>query len=64
MQRRWDVEGITYPDPKEVKIIKTATGRALAYEYESRAHVFYNISVVASFKKEFPMRSGSAGDGT
>lgn len=61
MQRRWDVEAIHTLSPKDVKIVKTTGGRAMAYDYEARAHLFYNISVVAHFKKQFPLRGGGAG---
>jgi hypothetical protein len=59
MQTRWDVEGITVIGVKDVKINKTASGRALAYEYEAKADLFYNISLVVHFKNEFPMKGGA-----
>jgi hypothetical protein len=60
MQTRWDVEGINTLSTKDVKINKTATGRTLAYDYESRAELFYNISLVVHFQNEFPMKGGGA----
>ena len=61
MRTRWDVEGITTLDMNQVKLVKHGTaGRALAYEYEARADLFYNISLVVSFKEAFPMKGGGS----
>ena len=58
MRTRWDVEGIKTLDMNEVKLVKSGSGRALAYNYEARAELFYNISVVVHFEKSFPMKGG------
>jgi hypothetical protein len=63
MRTRWDVEGITTLDMNQIKLVKHgASGRALAYEYEARAHLFYNISIVVNFKQAFPMKGGGSVD--
>ncbi|MBI2383216.1 MAG: DUF4845 domain-containing protein [Gammaproteobacteria bacterium] len=58
LQRFWDIEDIAMLDTKEVKVKKTAAGRSLAYEYEARVHLFYNIDIVMTFADEVPMRAG------
>ncbi len=59
LQKRWDVEGIETLTTKDVKIIKTSTGRALTYDYEARTGLFRNIFIVVHFTNEFPIRGGS-----
>jgi Domain of unknown function (DUF4845) len=58
MKTRWDVEGITTLDVNEVTIEKSAAGRALCYDYEARAELFANVSLVVHFEKKFPMPGG------
>jgi hypothetical protein len=58
MRTRWDVEGITTLAVTDVTLVKDATGRALAYDYEARADLFYNISLVVHFDKKFPLPGG------
>lgn len=60
MQTRWDVEGITTLDVKDVKLVKFGQGRALSYDYEARAELFYNISLVVHFQNKFPMKGGGS----
>jgi len=59
MKTRWDVEGITALNPTDVKLEKFGAGRALAYDYEARAELFYNISLVVHFQQKFPLPGGS-----
>lgn len=58
MKTRWDVEGITTLRVEDVQLVKHGAGRALYYEYEARAPLFYNLSILAEFQGTFPM-SGS-----
>jgi Tfp pilus assembly major pilin PilA len=58
MKTRWDVEGITTLDVKDVTLEKYGAGRALAYDYEARTELFYNISLVVHFENKFPMPGG------
>lgn len=56
LQTRWDVEGITVLDTKQVQLVKLGTGqRALAYSYDSKVDLFYNLAVVAHFENKFAM---------
>ena len=58
MKTRWDVEGITTLEVTEVTLEKYGAGRALAYDYEARAELFANISLVVTFEKKFPLPGG------
>lgn len=58
MKTRWDVEGITTLDVSDVTLEKYGAGRALAYDYEARAELFGNISLVVHFEQKFPMPGG------
>ncbi len=58
MKTRWDVEGITTLSVNDVTIQKFGAGRALAYDYEARAELFYNISLVVHFQQKYPIPGG------
>jgi hypothetical protein len=58
MRTRWDVEGITTLDVNDVRLEKYAAGRALVYDYEARAELFANISLVVHFSGRYPMAGG------
>lgn len=58
MKTRWDVEGITTLSPSDVTLEKYGMGRALAYDYEARAELFGNVSLVVHFEKKFPLPGG------
>ena len=60
MQLRWDVDDISTLEPKDVKVVKTSSGRAMSYDYERRAPLFYNISIVVRFQNTFPLRGGGS----
>ncbi len=62
MKTRWDVEGITTLSVNDVTLEKHGAGRALAYDYEARADLFYNISLVVHFQQVFPMAGGGGID--
>lgn len=58
MKTRWDVEGITTLTVNDVTLQKHGAGRALSYDYEARADLFYNISLVVHFQQTYPMAGG------
>lgn len=58
LQRRWDIDYIDQVEAKQIRLKRTANGRALFYDYEARVNLFYNIDVVVRFKNEVPMRAG------
>ena len=60
LQTRWDVEGITVLSPKDIQLVKSANGRALAYEYDAKADLFYNLSIVAHFQGKYAMDGSGA----
>ena len=58
LDRHWNVDDITRIQPKDVKIVRTKTGKVLRYEYEAREKLFHNISIVFEFIGEEPMGGG------
>lgn len=58
LKTRWDVEGITTLDIRDVKIERFGQGRALTYDYEARAELFGEISLVVHFANQYPMAGG------
>lgn len=58
LKTRWDVEGITTLDVRDVKVERHGSGRALSYDYEAKAPLFSNISIVVHFQNKFPMSGG------
>lgn len=57
LQKRWDVDYIGQVEPKDIKVIRTSSGLFLAYDYEARVSLFGNISVVAHFAHQSPLRT-------
>ena len=58
MKTRWDVEGITTLSVNDITLEKYGAGRALVYDYEARAELFANISLVVHFSEKYPMAGG------
>jgi len=58
MKTRWDVEGITTLTPNDVRLERYGTGRALVYDYDATAELFYNISLLVHFEGRYPMPGG------
>lgn len=59
LERRWDIDYINHIDDRDIKIKRTERGRVLAYDYEARVNLFYNVFVVVHFKDEYPMKQGT-----
>jgi Tfp pilus assembly protein PilE len=55
LERFWDVDSIDYLDYKKVKLVRSDRGRAIAYKYEARTPLFYNISLVMEFEDSVPV---------
>ena len=59
LAKRWDVDAVKEVDYKEVKLVQSKNGgKALAYKYEVRKHIFSNIDLVLTFDKSYPMARG------
>jgi hypothetical protein len=58
LKLRWDVEGITTLDVRDVKIERSAKGRALAYDYEAKAPLFGDVYIGVHFQNKYPMSGG------
>jgi len=54
--RRWIIESIDVLKPADVKIRRGEGARAMVYDYEARAHLFYNIDIVIHFQGDVPLR--------
>ncbi len=59
LKKRWDIDDVKYLDEKDVKLVKTKTGKQLAYKYEVRVHLFANWDLLLTFDKSYPMTRGS-----
>lgn len=55
LQRRWDIEDIDFIDAKGVKLQRKERSASLAYAYEARTHLFYNVDVVFAFEDDVPL---------
>lgn len=60
LERSWAIEDISRINWRDIKLKRTATGRALVYNYEAREKLFYNIFVVIHFEGEVPLSKSSA----
>jgi hypothetical protein len=61
LEKRWDIEDVNYLDWHDVRAVNTNRGRVLAYDYEAREHLFYNIFIVVHFEDQIPLPGGSSG---
>lgn len=59
---RWAIDYISQIDAGQVKIKRSDKGRLLAYDYEARVNLFYNVFVVIHFAGEHPMRNSTNSD--
>lgn len=50
LQKRWDIEDINFLQPKDIEFQRGDNGAiTLKYNYEARAHLFYNVDLVLTF---------------
>lgn len=61
VERRWDIDYVSQLEPKDIKIGNTDRGLMMSYDYEARAHLFYNIYIVIQFAEDIPLRGHSVG---
>jgi len=57
LEKRWDLDDIDYLDWHKVKAVKTVRGHEIAYDYEARQNLFFNIFIVIHFDGSYVMRS-------
>jgi hypothetical protein len=55
LQKYWDINDVDYLTVSEIDVKRTNTGRFLSYDYEARAHLFYNIYIVIEFADDVPL---------
>jgi hypothetical protein len=61
IERRWDVDYVSQLEPKDIKIGGTDKGMAISYDYEARAHLFYNVYLVIHFAEDIPLHGHQVG---
>lgn len=61
LQKRWDIDYIGQLEPRDVKVVRTTGGLFLSYDYDAEVPLFANITVVANFKADIPLRAVSGG---
>jgi hypothetical protein len=59
IERRWDVDYINQLEPRDIKVVRGERGLTLSYDYEARAHLFYNVDLVIHFADDIPIRGGA-----
>ena len=61
LQRRWDIDYLSQIEPRDIKVVRTATGLFLSYDYDAEVPLFANIIVVAQFKADIPLKAVPGG---
>lgn len=61
LQRRWDIDYIDQLEPRDIKVVRTAAGLFLSYDYDAEVPLFANIIVVARFNADIPLRAVPGG---
>ncbi len=51
LSKHFDIESITFPDPKDVSITRDGSGWTIEAKFEDTAPLFGNISLVVDFDK-------------
>ena len=51
INRRFDIEGVTYPDGKDVQIHREGRSWVMEAKYEDTAPLFANVSLLIAFDK-------------
>ncbi len=54
LDKWWNVEDIEFLNAGDVKVVNTAGGRVLSYDYWAQANLFYNVYVSFHFTKDEP----------
>jgi len=49
--KRFDIEDITYPDPKDIEVHHDADGWSIEAKYDDGSPLFGNVSLLVSFDK-------------
>ena len=53
--RHWDIDDVSYIDPGDIHVVRESDGLHLAYSYEARTRLFYNIYIVIHFQDDVKM---------
>ena len=61
LQKRWDIDYIDQLEPRDIKVVRTADGLFLSYDYDAEVPLFGNLLVVAHFAKDYPLRGARGG---
>ncbi|MDP3293815.1 MAG: DUF4845 domain-containing protein [Nevskia sp.] len=61
LQRRWDIDYLRQLEPRDIKVIRTSGGLFLSYDYDAEVPLFANITLVARFKDDIPLRAVPGG---
>jgi len=61
IQRRWDIDYVNQIEARDIKVGNTPQGLAISYDYEARAHLFYNIYIVIHFAEDIPLHGHAVG---
>lgn len=61
LQKRWDIDYLSQLEPKDIKVVRTASGLFLSYDYNAEVALFANLSVVAHFQHDTPLRASVGG---
>ena len=61
LQKRWDIDYIDQLEPRDIKVVRTAGGLFLSYDYDAEVPLFANIIIVAHFADDIPLRAVPGG---
>lgn len=62
LERRWAIDYVNHVDFNDIKIKRNDRGRVLAYDYEARVNLFYNIFVIVHFQGEQAIKNSGGVD--
>jgi hypothetical protein len=56
LDNRFDIEGISYPETKDIAVVREGEGWVIEASYEQVAPLFGSIQLLVSFDKREPIR--------
>jgi len=58
LAKHFDIEAITFPDPKDIKVSHSTGAWVVEADYEDQAPLFANIFILITFDKSVTLKGG------
>jgi hypothetical protein len=59
LEKHFDVNGITFPDPRDIKVTRMGHGWNVEANYDDQTPLFGNVFILVSFDKSVKLKSAA-----